>query len=455
MKSLLRFSLLPLLLHALASHAAITVTNIAEGCDAEHSLFLKSDGSLWAMGCNNGGALGDGTYNSTNRAEQIVAGGVTTIAAAGDQSRDQSLFLKSDGSLWVMGYNANGQLGDGTFSTTNRPEQIVPSGVTAIAGGGYHSLFLKSDGSLWAMGDNSEGQLGDGSFNTTNRPEQIVPSGVTAIAAGKRHSLFLQSGGSLWAMGWDYAGQLGDGGFGANQPEEIITNGVAAIAAGYAHSLFLKSDGSLWAMGDNGDGQLGDGSFNRAYQPEEIITNGVTAIAAGSFHSLFLKSDGSLWAMGRNLYGQLGDGTFSSTNWPEKIVASGVTAIAAADRHSLFLKSDGSLWAMGYNYYGQLGDGSVDALSPYGTPTPEQIFPAPPPVLLNHLSSQTNLQFTATCGFGAIFYLLGSTNLSLPLSQWTPIWTNAVTARGTNNFSATITNPATPGGRQYFILQSQ
>jgi alpha-tubulin suppressor-like RCC1 family protein len=168
MKILLKFSLLPLLLHALTSHDALTVTNIASGNFAYHSLFLKSDGSLWTMGYNNNGQLGDGTLNKTNRPEQIVAGGVTAIAAGGNHS----LFLKSDGSLWAMGQNNFGQLGDGTtFSHTNRPEQIVASGVTAIAAGGDsgvansgggHSLFLKSDGSLWAMGDNGGGQLGDG-----------------------------------------------------------------------------------------------------------------------------------------------------------------------------------------------------------------------------------------------------------------------------------------------------
>ncbi len=53
-----------------------------------------------------------------------------------------------------MGYNPFGQLGDGTLNNTNRPEQIVASGVTAIAAGSGHSLFLKSNGSLWAMGEN-------------------------------------------------------------------------------------------------------------------------------------------------------------------------------------------------------------------------------------------------------------------------------------------------------------
>jgi alpha-tubulin suppressor-like RCC1 family protein len=84
-----------------------------------------------------------------------------------------SLFVKSDSSLWVMGLNSDGQLGDGTYNNTNLPEMIVPGNVTAVAGGDFHSLLLKSDGSLWAMGDNNYGQLGDGTLSNTNRPEPI------------------------------------------------------------------------------------------------------------------------------------------------------------------------------------------------------------------------------------------------------------------------------------------
>ena len=155
--------------------------------------------------------MGDGTYNQTNLPEQIVASNVTAIAAG----VYHSLFLKSDGSLWAMGYNGYGQLGDGSIDggnyNTNLPEQIVASNVTAIAAGYKHSLFLKSNGSLWAMGYNASGQLGDGTDNNTNRPKQIVASNVTAIAAGYNHSLFLKSDGSLWAMGYNASGQLGDG----------------------------------------------------------------------------------------------------------------------------------------------------------------------------------------------------------------------------------------------------
>jgi alpha-tubulin suppressor-like RCC1 family protein len=464
MKTFLKFSLIPLLLHALTSHAALTVTNIARGFGAQHSLFLKSDGSLWAMGENQNGALGDGAWNDTNRPQQIVASNVTAIAAGAGHS----LFIKSDGSLWAMGYNGDGELGDGTYATfapqgTNRPEQIVPSGVTAVAAGYDHSLFLKSDGSLWGMGENQYGELGGGgTFNTTNRPEQIVASGVTAIAAGDEDSLFLKSDGSLWAMGDNDHGELGDGGtFSTNRPEQIVASGVTAIAAGGFHNLFLKSNGSLWVMGLNDNGQLGDGTaYQYTNRPEQIVASGVTAIAAGSEHSLFLKSDGSLWAMGDNQYGALGDGTFRTgypygTNRPEQIVAGGVTAIAAGSQHSLFLKSNGSLWAVGRNFNGQLGDGFIDVPPNYGTAIPEQIFPLPPPVLVSAISSTTNIQIKATTGFGGKFNLQTGTNINSLLSQGTPLRTNSITTRGTNNYSVTVTNAVKPGGGQFYILLSQ
>ena len=271
------------------------------------------------MGDNHDGQLGDGTHNATNRPELIVSSNVTAVASGAFHS----LFLKSDGSLWAMG---------GSFS--NLPEQIVSSNVTAIAAGNGHSLFLKSDGSLWGMGDNHDGQLGVGTYYNTNQPQLIVSSNVTVIAAGDLHSLFVKSDGSLWAMGYNNFGQLGDGTYNkTNFPEQIVSSNVMAIAANggyltipgenvnYSHSLFVKNDGSLWAMGYNNFGQLGDGTYNNTNRPEEIVAGGVIAIAAGDGHSLFVKSDGSLWAMGANSYGALGGGFSGGTNLPEQIVA--------------------------------------------------------------------------------------------------------------------------------------
>src|SRR5450756_607790 len=122
------------------------------------------------MGDDGYGEMGDATLNQTNLPELIVASNVTTIAAGGGHS----LFLKSDGSLWGMGSNHNGQLGGFNNNPLNLPNQIVAGNVMAIAAGGGHCLFLKSDGSLWAMGANDSGALGDGSVTQTNLPQRIV-----------------------------------------------------------------------------------------------------------------------------------------------------------------------------------------------------------------------------------------------------------------------------------------
>jgi len=439
-------------------HAASVATNLATGW--YHSLIIKSDGSLWAAGDNEFGQLGDGTNQTTNKLEQIVPGGVSAVSAGGGHS----LFIKSDGSLWAMGYNAYGQLGDGTTNNSNIPEEIVPSGVIAIAGGDYHSLFLKADGSLWAMGDNLFGQLGDGTDSNVLIPEQIVPSGVTAMSAGITHSLFIKSDGSLWAMGDNSFGEFGDGTINStNRPRMILASGVTAVAAGAFYSLFLKNDGSLWATGDEWYGGLGDGANGiNVYTniPEEIVQSNVVAIAAGEHHSHFVMSDGSLWAMGANDYGGLGDGKTNNVDRPELIVSNGVVAVVAGFyQDSWFLKSDGSFWATGYGNLGGLGDGFYGILL-----LPKQIFPPVPPVLstptIQSFSypppGQTNLVIAATCFQGGRYCLLASTNISLPVGLWTPVRTNSAGFRGKNNFNASLPDPRNSNlPQQFYRLLAQ
>ena len=69
---------------------------------------------------------------------QILSGGVSAIAANGDQSR----FIKADGSLWVMGRNDYGQLGTGTTSSHSSPVQVLASGARFAACGADFSLFM-------------------------------------------------------------------------------------------------------------------------------------------------------------------------------------------------------------------------------------------------------------------------------------------------------------------------
>ena len=339
---------------------------VASGQYSEFTLLLKSDGSLWAMGRNSYGQLGDGTMSNRYSPVKVVDANVTQVAVG----NSHSLYLKSDGSLHAMGLNNYGQLGIGNTTNKNSPVQVLASGVTQIAAGYRHSLFLKTNGSLWAMGYNDHGELGIGNTTDKNSPVQVVASGVTQIAAGNYHSLFLKTNGSLHAMGYNNYGQLGIGNTtNKHSPVQVVASGVTQIAAGQYHSLFLKTNGSLFAMGYNANGQLGVGNTTNRYSPVYVVDanevpGSVIQIAAGYRHSLFVKSDGSLHAMGLNNYGQLGDGSTTNRNSHVQVVASDVAQVAAGYYHSLFLKSDGSLHAMGLNNYGQLGDGSTTNRNP-------------------------------------------------------------------------------------------
>ena len=295
-----------------------------------YSLFLTADGTLWAAGYNQYGQLGNGMSAPISNPTPISVASNVLAVAAGYQ---HSLFVTADGTLWAMGYNNFGQLGNGTDSgnSPNPTPVSVGSNVVAVAAGFGHSLFLKSDGTLWAMGMNYNGQLGNTKYPYGSDLPISVTSNVVATAAGYEHSLFLKNDGRLWAMGYNIYGQLGNGDItGSNvlSPQCVASN-VVTVSAGGNHSLFVTADGTVWAMGWNNYGQLGNGTTsgnNSNPTPISVASNGV-ATAAGYEHSLFLKNDGTLWAMGYNIYGQLGNGTTISTNQPV-LVASGLISSA-------------------------------------------------------------------------------------------------------------------------------
>ncbi|HUJ71471.1 MAG TPA: RCC1 repeat- and reductase domain-containing protein [Verrucomicrobiae bacterium] len=428
--------------------AAPTVTAVAAGY--YHTLFIESDGSLWAMGRNDHGQLGDGTTTERHLPVMVVAGNVVAVAAGAYHS----LFLTSDGNLWAMGYNANGELGDGTANDQLRPEQITfNQGVTAIAAGDYHSLFLKTN-TLWGMG--VAGSLGNGACSDDRAPVVLQSSNVSVIAGGNFTSFYIDINGSVWATGPNYNGQLGDGTTTARgyfietlSNHSVFTGGYR-VAAGSTHGFYsYVSPGfvvSLWGWGDNYNGDLGDGTTTERDSPVEVMASGVSAMAAGGYHSLVI-SNSALWAMGDNANGDLGDGTLTERHVPTQIVSGNVTAVAAGLYHSLFIESDGSLWAMGANGNGQLGDGSVN-----DSHVPERIIP-PPQLLISHINlTGTNLVLNGQNDFSSgSAVVLSTTNVAKPLNQWTPIWTNGL---GNGAFSLTATNVVNRSfPQQFYILQ--
>jgi cysteine-rich repeat protein len=289
----------------------------------QFSMALHSDGTVSAWGNNSYGQLGTSyALQPISPAKVPSLTSATAVSAGGFHA----MALRSDGTLWTWGRKQYGATGDGDTTEYVRTPRPVPNltGFTAVAAGGYHSLALRSDGTVWAWGYNAYGQLGDGTTLQRNAPIQVPNlTGVIAVAAGHYHSLALRSDGTVWAWGYNLYGQLGEGTTSnALSPMRVSgLTGITALAAGMYHSLALHSDGTLWAWGLNASGQLGDGTRTNRSWPERVSNlTDVTAMVAGSGHSLALRSNGSTWAWGSNSSGALGDGTLTTRLLPVQVL---------------------------------------------------------------------------------------------------------------------------------------
>jgi alpha-tubulin suppressor-like RCC1 family protein len=165
---------------------------------------------VWAWGSNAYGQIGDGT--ATRRLTPVLVSGLTDVVAI-TAGREHSLAVKSDGTVWAWGSNVYGQLGDGTKTNRSRPVQITSlTGVTDVRAGAHHSLALRSTGTVAAWGRNYRGELGDGTTVTT-RPTPTTVLGISdaiSIGTGRDHCLVVLSDHTMRSWGYNDGGQLGD-----------------------------------------------------------------------------------------------------------------------------------------------------------------------------------------------------------------------------------------------------
>jgi uncharacterized repeat protein (TIGR02543 family) len=331
----------------------------------ENSLIIKSDGTLFACGGNKFGEIGDGTTTMRPFPVQIGNEKVWKDISAG--SFFSCFAIKSNGTLWAWGCNRNGALGDGTTIDRYSPVQIgTDANWAKISAGHLHSLALKTDGSLYAWGYNCMGALGDSSENDSYSPIRIgTENNWKYISAGTYHSMAIKTDGTLWAWGANGSGELGIeyvGGWYIEPVQVGTDNDWKQVCISDGHTLAIKNNGTLWSWGLNENGQIGDGTTIERHTPIQIGTdNDWMQVSSNRFStSMALKTNGTIWGWGNNHYGELGDGTTTERHIPTQ--ALGITnkiMISSGDGFSIAIGNENSLCGSGNSGWGELGDGAV------------------------------------------------------------------------------------------------
>lgn len=278
---------------------------------------IKADGTLWAWGSNPSGKLGTGNPNWVIPIPTQV--GTDTNWLSVSDGWNHTIALKTDGTLWAWGNNEYGQLGDNTTVNKSIPTQIgTATNWQTIATGMYHSLAIKTDGTLWFWGSRS---LLYSTSNQNNIPTQIgTDTNWLKLAGGQHHCAAIKTDGTLWSWGENSTGQLGDGTttYRANPIQVGTATDWLDVSAGVRYTIATKNNHSIWSWGYNYTGQLGHGTSGNStdvYIPTQVGTSlDSNKISAGFYHALVINSDGFIRGTGSNVVGQIGDGTFVHKN---------------------------------------------------------------------------------------------------------------------------------------------
>ncbi len=313
--------------------------------------------------------------------------------------------LNSNGAVRCWGANHDGQLGDGTTISHQRPALVagLSSGVTAIAAGFSHTCALTTAGGVKCWGTNADGELGDFTQVERTTPVDVInlTSGVVAISAGDRHTCALLATGGMKCWGYNVYGEVGNGtsgnlwlgavdvcasGSGIGCAGGAPLTGMASMSAGGINTCAVTTAGALKCWGGNYSGQLGQGfapdsplppggicptsaepNASCVSLPADVpsLQSGIAAVDAGQI-TCALTTAGGVKCWGYNYWGDVGDGTRTTlpgdapnyaVSTPVDVtgLASGVDAVS----RPCALLASGGVKCWGDNAYGQIGDGTT------------------------------------------------------------------------------------------------
>lgn len=151
-----------------------------------HSLYLTNNGDVYTFGCNDEGAVGRDTSESSSEyvPTKINLPGVVSKLSAGDS---HSAALLTDGRVFVWGSfrDSHGSMGLTLEGNKKLPFEVLPNvKFVDIASGSDHIVLLAVNGKIYTLGCAEQGQLGRISSRTATaetrrgKIEQLTPGPV-------------------------------------------------------------------------------------------------------------------------------------------------------------------------------------------------------------------------------------------------------------------------------------
>ena len=322
---------------------------------------------LYAWGNNNYGQLG--LNNTTQYSSPTQLPGTWSTSGISSESSSGFGVKRTDGTLWVWGEGASGQLGlniAGTAGRFSSPVQLPGTTWSAKRAGGQTAMgsAIKTDGTLWTWGVANAGQLGlnQGGGIQVSSPTQVPGTTWSTLAVGYHNMAAIKTDGTLWCWGQNAAGEQGvNDRTNRSSPVQVPgTTWKQVICPDQQVTIATKTDGTLWSWGYNYFGLLG---LNDSHpggmrsSPTQIPGTNWSELAAGIYGRVAFcrKDDGTLWGWGGNQYGRLGQNNLTQYSSPVQVPGTTWSTIAEGGGIILAKKSDNTLWSWGSNGLGSIG----------------------------------------------------------------------------------------------------
>lgn len=279
----------------------------------KHMCVLSSRGGVWCWGDNSRGQLGsDGQSTDDLRPVALPEPAQSLVSGAA-----HACVISHSQKLFCWGANDEGQLGVGTsdggvstFEPQPSPVLVDAGPWTSIGAGTSHSCGVKTDGSVWCWGRNAERQVGDVDDQRLNAPRRVnTDHSWSSVVAGQTHSCALRQDGSMWCWGSDTTDTSGyplghDSGWTLPTPSRLGDKRWKASFTRAFHSCAVSNDDELACWGRNEEGQLGAGDTDLRREPTFVL-RGLTAVTLGLHHTCVLTGN-DIRCAGSNVFTQLG-----------------------------------------------------------------------------------------------------------------------------------------------------